>query len=208
MTPESAIDFEPEYEDVLGYYEDGVKRTLTDEQIAVFRRTELWNMEREQMHAAEDGIQDEDEATEVASGGRLDGSGLTNRGQSPVSDASSLEDELISQAVRDRMQRPSPMPQSQEPSKPQLQPPLQKKAQLEPQRKISRQPSQGSRSDSAMSTDSNKRRRSQEVPYDERRKRQWESYIEKNDPVEGSLTHRRVARELDNHKEETFEMDY
>lgn len=35
-----------EEEDGLGYYEDGVKRTLTDEQIEIFRHSELRELER------------------------------------------------------------------------------------------------------------------------------------------------------------------
>ncbi|KAM3564287.1 hypothetical protein ARSEF4850_001902 [Beauveria asiatica] len=35
-----------EEEDDLGYYDDGVKRTLTDEQIAIFRHSELRELER------------------------------------------------------------------------------------------------------------------------------------------------------------------
>ncbi|KAJ4165023.1 hypothetical protein LMH87_006672 [Akanthomyces muscarius] len=35
-----------EEEDDLGYYEDGVKRTLTDEQIEIFRHSELRELER------------------------------------------------------------------------------------------------------------------------------------------------------------------
>lgn len=45
-------DYEDEHEDEdeddgLGYYEDGVKRTLTDEQIAMFRHSELETLRRE-----------------------------------------------------------------------------------------------------------------------------------------------------------------
>ncbi|KAK8016389.1 hypothetical protein PG993_014578 [Apiospora rasikravindrae] len=39
--------FEGEEEDDLGYYSDGVKRTLTDEQIAIFRHSELETLRRE-----------------------------------------------------------------------------------------------------------------------------------------------------------------
>ncbi|KAL7908798.1 hypothetical protein GGI35DRAFT_480392 [Trichoderma velutinum] len=39
---------EEEEEDGLGYYEDGVKRTLTDEQIAIFRHSELRELRRQQ----------------------------------------------------------------------------------------------------------------------------------------------------------------
>ncbi|PSR79783.1 hypothetical protein BD289DRAFT_462826 [Coniella lustricola] len=37
-----------EEDDGLGYYPDGVKRTLTDEQIAIFRHSELQTLRREQ----------------------------------------------------------------------------------------------------------------------------------------------------------------
>ncbi|KAH9906486.1 hypothetical protein F4778DRAFT_778879 [Xylariomycetidae sp. FL2044] len=37
---------EEEYDDGLGYYSDGVKRTLTDEQIAIFRHSELEALKR------------------------------------------------------------------------------------------------------------------------------------------------------------------
>ncbi|OHE96662.1 hypothetical protein CORC01_07979 [Colletotrichum orchidophilum] len=37
-----------EEEDDLGYYHDGVKRTLTDEQIAMFRHSELETLKRDQ----------------------------------------------------------------------------------------------------------------------------------------------------------------
>ncbi|KAK2048135.1 hypothetical protein LZ31DRAFT_591742 [Colletotrichum somersetense] len=42
-----------EEDDGLGYYSDGVKRTLTDEQIAMFRHSELEALRREQERAAE-----------------------------------------------------------------------------------------------------------------------------------------------------------
>jgi hypothetical protein len=40
-------------EDGLGYYEDGTKRTLTDEQIAIFRHSEIQALLRARRHAAE-----------------------------------------------------------------------------------------------------------------------------------------------------------
>ncbi|KAJ8066043.1 hypothetical protein OCU04_005136 [Sclerotinia nivalis] len=46
--------YEEEVEDDgLGYYSDGVKRTLTDEQIAIFRHSEIQAILRERRHAAE-----------------------------------------------------------------------------------------------------------------------------------------------------------
>ncbi|MCJ1395092.1 hypothetical protein MMC18_007973 [Xylographa bjoerkii] len=40
-------------DDTLGYYQDGVKRTLTDAQIAMFRHSEVQAVLREQRHARE-----------------------------------------------------------------------------------------------------------------------------------------------------------
>lgn len=40
-----------EDDDGLGYYEDGVKRTLTDEQIEIFRHSELRELRRKQERA-------------------------------------------------------------------------------------------------------------------------------------------------------------
>ncbi|KAG4440973.1 hypothetical protein IFR05_003537 [Cadophora sp. M221] len=45
---------EEEVDDGLGYYDDGVKRTLTDEQIAIFRHSEIESLLRERRHAAEE----------------------------------------------------------------------------------------------------------------------------------------------------------
>jgi hypothetical protein len=42
-----------EEDDGLGYYDDGVKRTLTDEQIAIFRHSEIEALRRERRHAEE-----------------------------------------------------------------------------------------------------------------------------------------------------------
>ncbi|KHN96719.1 uncharacterized protein MAM_05275 [Metarhizium album ARSEF 1941] len=43
--------WEGEVDDGLGYYEDGVKRTLTDEQIEIFRHSELRDLDRRQEQA-------------------------------------------------------------------------------------------------------------------------------------------------------------
>lgn len=49
-------------EDCLGYYEDGVERTLTDEQIAIFRHSEIQALLRDRRHA-EEAKEDEYEST-------------------------------------------------------------------------------------------------------------------------------------------------
>lgn len=51
---EEAEQYEEEAEDDgLGYYEDGVKRTLTDQQIAIFRHSETQALLRKRRHATE-----------------------------------------------------------------------------------------------------------------------------------------------------------
>lgn len=47
--PELISGWEEEVEDDLGYYEDGVKRTLTDEQIEIFRHSELQELRRQRI---------------------------------------------------------------------------------------------------------------------------------------------------------------
>ncbi len=48
----------PLEEDSLGYYPDGAKRTLTDEQIAIFRHSEMETLLRERRHLEEATMQD------------------------------------------------------------------------------------------------------------------------------------------------------
>jgi hypothetical protein len=107
---ETALTYDPGLEDDgLGYYDDGVKRTLTDDQIEMFRHSELEQLEREERKKTES--KDEPPAT--------------------------------------------------------------------PQ-----------------------------IPYDERHKRKWEQYIEGQDPTHGSMTHRRLARELDEAATTKVDLDY
>jgi hypothetical protein len=78
-------------EDDLGYYEDGTKRTLTDEQIAIFRHSEIQALLRDRRRAAEAKHDKEDsEGQENASEvDREDG--LAQRG---VGEQEQLEEEL------------------------------------------------------------------------------------------------------------------
>jgi hypothetical protein len=61
-------------EDGLGYYEDGTKRTLTDEQIAIFRHSEIQALLRARRHAAEakQDKEDSDEQETLLDGARED----------------------------------------------------------------------------------------------------------------------------------------
>jgi hypothetical protein len=60
---EEYVDYE---DDGLGYYEDGVKRTLTDEQIALFRHTEIQTILRERRLKREAGDSEEPESKTLA----------------------------------------------------------------------------------------------------------------------------------------------
>lgn len=48
-------------EDDLGYYEDGVKRTLTDEQIEIFRHSEIHSLLRDRQRLRDEEEEDEDD---------------------------------------------------------------------------------------------------------------------------------------------------
>jgi len=57
-------------DDGLGYYPDGIKRTLTDEQIAMFRHSEIQALLRERRHAAEKAtpVREDDQVAEAEEG--------------------------------------------------------------------------------------------------------------------------------------------
>ena len=176
MDAETALNYYPgEEDDGLGYYDDGVKRTLTDQQIEMFRHSEIEQLRREGELARE-----EEDVGELGEDAHV----LEERLQaaSPASDASSIESELLS---------------AQQPT-----------ISIPPPQATQRQPSQSSRSETSQSTDTRRRQREQDVAYEQRHKRKWEDYIEANDPVQGSLTHRRIIRELDEQEAESVELDY
>ncbi|RJE23329.1 hypothetical protein PHISCL_04315 [Aspergillus sclerotialis] len=56
-------EFAEDGDDDLGYYPDGVKRTLTDEQIRIFRHSEIHSLLRERQVRAENKAFDESEST-------------------------------------------------------------------------------------------------------------------------------------------------
>lgn len=169
-----------EDDDSFGYYEDGNRRTLTDEQITMFRHSEIQELLRERRLQ-----RDEEDYQDRVPEQREDHDQGTH---SPMSDASSLEGDLVGLARAPPKQMPRPPPK--------------------------RQTSRSSRSDTSRSTGPSgaarrkPKKHRQEVPYDERHKRKWEDYIDQNDPVEGSMTHRRIVREMDDLQEEHLDMDY
>ncbi|KAK4499694.1 hypothetical protein PRZ48_010212 [Zasmidium cellare] len=198
---EEALNFQPpEMDDGLGYYPDGVKRTLTDEQIEIFRRSELWQIEREQQ------LKKEEEEEQ-----RGDFDEAVKRPPSPASSESSLEDALLAYAQDQRKEKSrSPLaPQStSESSKTRRSNSQQSSAQQSNPPKSNASRSSVERGKSETPSISKNRKRKDEVPYAQRHKRKWEAYIEAVDPDEGSLTHRRLVRELDNQQTESVEMDY
>lgn len=188
----------------LGYYDDGTRRTLTDEQVAMFRHSEIEELLRERrLQRAEEGhdsreeqsdSEDEQDAFKPESGG------------SPASNASSLEDDLLSltrssarKASRpDSYERKAPVkaPNKRRPSAQRGYPPAKpRKTSISTSSKTSR-------------LNGCRQQRRNEVPYDERHKRKWEDYIDENDPVHGSMTHRRIVRELDAGQESNVSIDY
>lgn len=52
-------------EDDLGYYPDGVKRTLTDEQIEIFRHSEIHSLLRERQLREENRSEDEQDVADL-----------------------------------------------------------------------------------------------------------------------------------------------
>lgn len=50
---EDLVEEDEDFDDGLGYYEDGVKRTLTDEQIKIFRHSEIHALLRERQKQRE-----------------------------------------------------------------------------------------------------------------------------------------------------------
>ncbi|KAI7330052.1 hypothetical protein KC315_g5876 [Hortaea werneckii] len=176
---ETALNVQPAWEEDedLGFYADGAKRTLTDQQIEMFRHSEIEQLLRERRL-----LEDEEEYQNRRPEGAQD---EEQRSLSSDSGRSSLEDDLHDLA------KPT--------AKPATRP--------APTRKLS----QSSRSESSKSTVKSgtwKRQRKKEVPYNQRHKRRWEDFIEDNDPIEGSMTFRRNARELDDRQEEPVLMDY
>lgn len=194
MDPEQALNYQPEFldldDDGLGWYEDGVKRTLTDEQIAMFRHSETEQLKREQRARLESEALDEEheeddddyEPPEVVTCDVPDPAP-----QSPVSDVSSLEDELCVNKATAKHKR------------------------LTSHTKGKQQHAQSSRSRSAhflRALSPRSRQRKAEVPYDQRHKRKWEDFIDAQDPMHGAMTHRRMVRELDQHRDTNVSMDY
>ncbi|KAM0712322.1 hypothetical protein Q7P37_011417 [Cladosporium fusiforme] len=184
VDPEHALNYHPGLDELgddgLGWYEDGVKRTLTDEQIEMFRHTELEELMRKRRLEAEaeeqevdDYADDDDDEYEPTLPDALSSAPP----QSPLSEASSLEQELSTKATTANTK----------------------------QRQSSDKLRQSNRS---QTPNGRHHQRKKEIPYEQRHKRKWENYIDGNDPVHGSMTRRRLVRELDEQRAESVSIDY
>lgn len=190
VDPELALNYSPELDglddDGLGWYDDGVKRTLTDEQIQMFRHSELQQLLRiHRLQADEEAEDEDDDSYEPPEPEAI--SEYASRSRSSVSDVSSLEPELFETVTTKQPEQHKSRPKSK------------------------KRRSRSSRSESVHSgplRSPRSRPRKIEVPYDQRNKRKWESYIDGEDPVHGSMTHRRMVRELDGQQGESTTMDY
>ena len=100
---------------------------------------------------------------------------------SPASDISSLEDDLIDLA-RTRSAKPT-------------RPAVKRQSSRAAQGTCSHSASQG-------------RQRNGANVYGQPSKRKWEAYIDQNDQSEDAMTHRRIARELDEQLDTNVELDY
>ena len=110
------MDYDPTHDhagyedDELGYYEDGVKRTLTDEQIEMFRHSEMEQLLRDGLLAQDE--YDNREEADISKSNNIDAS--------VMSPASSIEEELANaippkvsiSPVTKTVRQPSPSTQS------------------------------------------------------------------------------------------------
>ncbi|KXL46499.1 MAG: hypothetical protein FE78DRAFT_79037 [Acidomyces sp. 'richmondensis'] len=172
--------------DGMRYYTDGTKRTLTDKQVGMFRHSEIQSLLRQRRLQIE-GREKEQRACNHYGTEELEACDNTIR--SSASQGSSIEGELVSDSDLARSRASL--------SKPPV-----------GQRKPQSGHCETASSSNCRSSTTQRKRRHGEVPYDRRHKRQWEQYIEDNDPIEGSMTHRRIVRELDDQTAEEVDMDY
>jgi hypothetical protein len=215
----TALSYKPgaeqqEEEGDLGCYPDGVKRTLTDEQIAMFRHSEIQQLlrERRRKREEEEEVTDYENADDQGESGEFAGK---EQGQdapqqegarSPVSEASSLEPELrrLARPTHKASAQPyAPSPSGQSSSSRSVTGGARRAKALRrkkrEERKLEKQQKQKQR----------EKERGGEVPYDERHKRKWEQFIEDEDQAGNSITHRRIVREMDALPvDELVELDY
>ncbi|GAB7364401.1 hypothetical protein MBLNU230_g4944t1 [Neophaeotheca triangularis] len=206
-----------EHDDDLGYYENGVKRTITDAEIAFMRRSELEKMLLKQGERQGHGV----EAAEASAlnGGSLRGANYSQSSRE-VSEGTASEPQKAEQCKSDMNkdiarflrnhahEKEKSLSESEAKAESgfeemQLHGGLGTKSKL-----LQHERSSGKRNLSLASI-GELRRRTEQIPYAQRNKRKWEKYIdEEEDPEQGWVTHNRRIREMDEIKVESVELDY
>lgn len=179
-----------------------MRRTLTDEQIEMFRHSELEQIAREERLAREEqGLESDN-----------DGGQAGQRTKSPLSDVSSLEEDLVGLATfapPTKQANASPSPAASRSGTPAL--PV--AAFTSTKRSASTSTKRSETPGDSKPARPKKKFRKEEVPYEQRNKRKWEEHIATVDPVKGtwmyeSKTENRLLREMDDVKAEEVELDY
>lgn len=102
-TYSETVDEEFDDDDGLGYYPDGVKRTLTDEQIRIFRHSEIHSLLREKQLREEELAEEARELTPV----RQVAEGVTEGQERTPSGAPNGQQEKIPEAKEDTGLKPN-----------------------------------------------------------------------------------------------------
>lgn len=180
-----------------------MKRTLTDEQIEMFKHSELEQVARAERLAREElGLEDDGHESRAQ----------RQPAMSPLSDASSMDDDLVglvSSTPLERANVPSPSPAISRSETPTLPVPGFGSS----KRSLSTSTKRSGASSSSKPAHPKKKHRKEEVPYEQRNKRKWEEHIASVNPVKGtwmyeSKTENRLLREMDDVKDESVELDY
>jgi len=179
-------DEDHEYDDYLGYYPDGTERTLTDEQIAIFRHSEVQKMIRLVRKAADDGTLP---SSETAVAEALTGTRDTEEGPLNTTVSEPHRQEVRLDATKVFIGQMHPDQSSRSSGQP------------------TKRPANGSLDHNASQTRPRKRRKKinneRRTPINGIRYNP-EDYLDES----GEHTFRRKCREADEIKEETVNLDY
>ncbi|PSK42446.1 hypothetical protein B9Z65_4360 [Elsinoe australis] len=209
-------------EDGLGWYPDGVKRTITDEQVAIFRHSEVFKVIREREIAAA-AISDEHKNEQQISAAKPGINAQQNIRREYSRQPVPLKDLQMSEVDRDTtgtVVHNDKMDSSNK-GRPQKQKSAKHSKNWRKKRNVAKRKRQAraaqeqdqARNDDLSHNDQPQRASDasldpQREPSNEVPKRKWTEYIDDDEDHPDQRTHRRRARELDEHQEETTELAY
>lgn len=204
---------EEEEEDDLGYYADGVKRTITDAEIAFFRRSELEKMLVRQSEREGDKVTAEGSAVEEYPAQDFDHAEALAEQQSPSPEKPEQEKiEMNENTVRHLGQIEQAQSEGSKDAEAEITADLEDSALhggLATKSKLLQHERFSGKRDLSLASIGELRRRHEHVPYAQRNKRRWEKYIEdEEDPAQGWITRNRKIRELDEIKAESLDLEY